>query len=51
MYATLKEIESTILRLELEFAQPKPNWDLIKRTINYFLDYDTNFAIYWYEFI
>lgn len=41
----LEEIESELMRLELEFAQPRPNWDLIKRTIKFFLDYDSDFAL------
>lgn len=41
----LEEIESEIIRLELEFAQQRPNWDLIKRTIKFFLDYDSELAL------
>jgi hypothetical protein len=40
----LGEIESELMRLEMEFARPRPNWDLIKRTIKFFLDYDSDFA-------
>jgi len=41
----LEEIESELMHLELEFAQPTPNWDLIKRTIKFFLDYDSDYAL------
>jgi hypothetical protein len=41
----LEEIESELMRLEIEFDQPIPNWDLIRRTIKFFLDYDSDFAL------
>jgi hypothetical protein len=41
----LEEIKDELTHLELEFAQPRPNWDLIKRTIKFFLDYDSDFAL------
>ena len=40
-----KEIESELARLELEFIKPTPNWDLIKRAVKFFLDYDSDFAL------
>ncbi len=41
----LNEIETELTRLELELTQPTPSWDLVKRTIKFFLDYDSNFAL------
>ncbi len=41
----LEEIENELMRLELEFVQSNPNWDLIKRTIKFFLDYDSDLAL------
>ncbi|GEM_PF-3377122 len=42
----VEEIEGEIIRLELEFAQPRPNWDLIKRISKFFLDYDAELALF-----
>lgn len=41
----LEEIKIELARLEIEFVKPTPNWDLVKRTVKFFLDYDSNFAI------
>jgi hypothetical protein len=39
------EIKSELERLELEFSQPVPSWDRVKRIVKFFLDYDGEFAL------
>jgi hypothetical protein len=42
----IAEIEGELIRLELEFSQARPNWDLIKRVLKFFLDYDAELALF-----